>query len=35
MGAFVKTQMIKRVLGVALATAFLGGLTGCASTASS
>ena len=34
MGAFVKTQMIKRVLGVALATAFLGGLTGCASTAS-
>ena len=33
MGAFVKTPMIKRVLSVALAAAFIGGLSGCASTA--
>lgn len=34
MGACVKTQMIKRVLSVALAAAFIGGVSGCASTAS-
>ena len=33
MGAFVKTPMIKRVLSVALAAAFVGGFSGCASTA--
>ena len=33
MGAFVKTPMIKRVLSVALAAAFIGVLSGCASTA--
>ena len=29
----MKTQKIRRVLGVALTAAFIGGLTGCASTA--